>query len=211
MKTIIPAGVAIGTALVILLSYFIPNPYLVAIRAALVNWAVVLAGLALLLGVLNLLIVHTRRLQAGQRGGVYGLLTVLALLLTLVLGAGESLLAGRPLLYEPTSVAGTLFRGVVAPSLAALASLVMFFLVAAAVRLLRGRFSGWSVLFLVVVVVALVGWIPLNLLRPLDGLRTWLVSVPAMAGTRGMLLGVALGTLVIGLRFLTASEHPYTD
>lgn len=211
MKTIIPTAVAIGAALVILLSMFIPNPALVAVRQTLVDWAVVLAALAVLLGVLNLLIVHTRRLEGGQRGAVYGLLTVVAVVFTLAVGVLESASAGGPVLYEATSITNVLFRGVVSASLASLAALVMIFLVVAAVRLMRRRANGWSALFLGVIVVGLLGWVPLAALRPLGGLRDWLMQVPAAAGARGILLGVTLGVLVIGVRFLMGAERPYTD
>lgn len=211
MKTIIPTVVAIGAALIILLSMFIPNPTLFTVRQTLVDWAVVLAALAVLLGVLNLLIVHTRRLEQGERGAAYSLLTVIAVVFTLGIGVAESIGADGPVLYEATSMTNVLFRGVVSASLASLAALVMIFLVAAAVRLMRTRPGGWSLLFLGVVVVGLVGWIPLAALRPLGALRDWLMQVPAAAGSRGILLGVALGVLVIGVRFLMGAERPYTD
>lgn len=211
MKTIIPVLVAIGTALVVLLSTIIPNPALQSVRVTFIDWAVTLAALAALLGLLNLLVVHGRRIDAGRPGSAYSLLTMAAAVLTLAVGAMESFLAGGPVLFEQNSVTNVLFRGVIAPSMAALASLVMFFLVAAAVRMLRGRLSGWSMLFLGVVIVTLVGGVPLALLRPLGSLRDWLVQVPAGAGSRGILLGVALGTLVVGLRFLTGSERPYAE
>ncbi len=209
MRYLISAAVAIAVGLVILLSHLIPNPLLVAARLALTDWAVVLGGLAVLVGVLNLLLVHTRRIQSNQSGALYSVFTILALLLTLGIGALESFRAGSPALYREGSATAILFEGVIFASLASLASLVMFFLVVSAVRMMRTRPGGWSALFLAVVVVALVGWIPLSFMAPVGSFRHWLISVPASAGARGILLGVALGTLVIGLRVLTGSERPY--
>lgn len=209
MRYLLPTAVAIAVGLVILVSHLIPNPTLFAIRLALTDWAVVLGGLAVLVGVLNLLLVHTRRIQSGQRGALYSFFTILALLLTLGIGAMESFRAGGPALYRQGSLTAILFEGVIGASLAALASLVMFFLVISAVQMMRSKPGGWSALFLAVVVVALVGWIPLSIMAPVGSVRQWLISVPASAGARGILLGVALGTLVIGLRVLTGSERPY--
>lgn len=211
MKYVIPAVVAISVMLIILLSFIMPSPALMAMRLGLVDWAVMVAALAVLLGVINLLIVHTRRMASWEKGSAYSLLTVLAVLMTLAIGGVEMYLAGGSVLYEPTSLTNVLFRGVVAASMAALGSLVMFFLVTSAVKLLQTRLNGWSILFLVVVVVALVGWIPLRGLGLLGGLRSWIITVPAVAGARGIMLGVALGTLFVGLRFLTGSERPYKD
>jgi len=35
--------------------------------------------------------------------------------------------------------------------------------------------------------------------------------VPGMAGMRGLLLGVALGTMITALRVLLTSERPHTE
>jgi hypothetical protein len=40
-------------------------------------------------------------------------------------------------------------------------------------------------------------------------LRPWIQHVLAMGGARGILLGVALGTLTTGLRVLMGTDRPY--
>jgi hypothetical protein len=211
MKYVIPAAIAIGVGLVVLLSYLVPNPVLLTARLALVNWAVVLAGLAVLSGAINLFLVHGRRIQAGDRGWIYSLVTILAALGMLVVGVLEGFNEETPALYREATLTGVLYEGIVVASLATLASLAVVFLVVAAVRMMRTRASIWSILFLAVVIVALVGWLPFNALRPLNRFREWLMAVPVSAGARGILIGVALGTLVIGLRVLTGVERPYKD
>ena len=37
------------------------------------------------------------------------------------------------------------------------------------------------------------------------------MTVPALAGTRGIILGVALGTVVTGLRLLMGIDRPYSE
>jgi len=210
MKHILPTAIAIGTALVVLFGYLIPAPELITARAVLTDWAVIAAALAVLLGVANVIIANARRVQTGAQGWFYNLLTVLAVLVMLTVGILESL-GGAPAIYEQTSLTQVLFTGIVVASQAALASMLVFFMVAAAVRLLRLRPNRWSVLFLIVVIFALLSWIPLSLIRPLQGLRDWVLEVPAMAGARGILIGVALAILVFGLRVLTGVERPYRD
>jgi hypothetical protein len=104
-----------------------------------------------------------------------------------------------------------LFEGVIVTSQAALASLVMFALVAAVVQMARSKPNNWTLAFLGVVIISLIGWLPFKALGLLNGLRTWMISVPASAGARGILIGVVLGTLGIGLRVLTGLERPYRD
>ncbi|MBN1429740.1 MAG: hypothetical protein JXB07_15325 [Anaerolineae bacterium] len=212
MKYVIPAALAIGVGLVTLFSYFLPNvEELMSIRLILTNWAAVLAGLAILIGIFNLVLTHFRRIQGKVRGSIYSMVTVVAAVGTVMVGAVESLRSGAPVLYEDGSLIHTLFIGIIATSQAALASLVMFFLVVGAARMLKTKPGGWTLLFLSVVVVTLVGWIPLNFMGFLNGFRDWIVSVPALAGARGILLGIALGTVAVGLRVLVGAERPYKD
>ena len=42
-------------------------------------------------------------------------------------------------------------------------------------------------------------------------IKDWVLHVPAMAGARGILLGIVLGTVVTGMRLLLGVEKPYTD
>jgi hypothetical protein len=85
-------------------------------------------------------------------------------------------------------------------------------LVFAAARLLTRRPKWYTVLFLVIVLIVLLGSVPLFFLgeiAPLIALRDWLTHVPAVAGARGLLLGVALGTVATGLRILMGVDRPY--
>jgi hypothetical protein len=210
MRYVIPAAVAIGVGLLTLITYLLEASGLLSLRLILVDWAVLLAGWALLVGVLNLILVHIRRVQARERGWVYSLITAAAAMFTLMIGSAEGLTGVSPL-YTPGTVTQVLFSGIVASSQAALAGLVMFFLVVAAVRLVRNQANPWSFVFLGAVILTLVGWLPFQLLGPVRGLQGWFIRVPAAAGARGILLGVALGTVAVGIRVLTGVERPYKD
>jgi hypothetical protein len=212
VKYILPAAIAIGVGLVVLMSYFIDSTALSGARVALVDWAVTLAGLAVLAGVLNLLLVHLRKIQDGKKGWVYSLLLVGTVILVAFLGQAEAII---PALSEaaisPRALANVAFSGILFPAQAALGGLVAIFLIYAAVRLMRTRPTFWTVGFLLVVLVVLVGWLPLTLARPVGALREWLITVPASAGARGILIGVALATVVVGVRVLMGIERPYKD
>jgi hypothetical protein len=207
MRNVIPAAIALSVGLITLLGYFFGG--VVPFRLILTDWAVMLGALAVILGLVNLIIVHARRIEAQAQGWLYSVLTVGALLVTLAVGILEFLSGSN--LYAPDSLSNILFIGVIAASQAALASLVMFFLVVAAVRMLRTKPNAWSLLFLVVIVITLVAWLPFEALGLANAFRNWMISVPAAAGARGIVLGIALGTIAIGLRVLTGVERPYKD
>ncbi len=165
-------------------------------------------AVALLVGVLNLLGVHLRRMRHGEHGWPYSLITLLSLLFVVVLRildradfwSGD--LKGEEMMPR-------VFEAVQVSLESALAALVLFFLVFAAFRLMRRRVTPWNVLFSAVVIVMLVGWIPLDKLDALGDVRDWLQRVPVSAGARGILIGVGLGTVMVGIRVLIGQDRSY--
>jgi hypothetical protein len=76
--------VAALSGVVVLLGYFLPNGPLTSPRTLLLDWAIILAAVALLVGVVNLFKVHLGKLKQAQRGRYYSLVIVIVLPLTLM-------------------------------------------------------------------------------------------------------------------------------
>jgi hypothetical protein len=57
----------------------------------------------------------------------------------------------------------------------------------------------------------LIGALPLPGLSLMAGLRDWLMAVPVSAGARGILLGIALATIVTGVRVLIGQDRSYRE
>lgn len=171
------------------------------IASLLTSWAAFIAAAALLLGVLNLLLIHVQRFIVGRN--FYSLVLILSMLITFAAAYMDSV--------TETDSFDTIFEYVLQPLEAALASLLAFFLLFAAFRLLQRQRTGWSVLFIVVVVLFLVASAPLP--AAISGLFTWVQDYIAplfvQAGIRAILIGVALGTLTLALRLLIGVERPY--
>jgi hypothetical protein len=206
--------------LVVLFGYLLPIEGLADLRDILIDWAVILAGAALFLGILNVLRVHGGRVRRRLAGWPYSLVLSLAAVAAAVpplmptvlelLGAETS---DTEVWFEATSI---LFAHVIVPVGAALGGLVAFTLALTAFRLLRERRSFWAVLFVIVTVVALLGATPLAGLPEDIGLKlgeysAWIRDKLAMPGMRGLLLGVALGTIVTALRVLATIERPHSE
>ena len=163
----------------------------------LTGWASFLAAVALILGIINLFSVHLRR---GFRGNFYSLVLVIALAATLVLGF-TGLYGGKD----------TVFTYVQAPLEAALGALLAFFLFFAALRLLHRKHNRWTVLFVATVILILLGITPMPafLSEIFASVNYFISLVFVSAGMRGILIGVALGTITVTLRLLLGSEQPY--
>ena len=110
------------------------------------------------------------------------------------------------------SIVDFAYRYVQRPLQATIFSLMAFFVFTAAWRAFRIR-SVASIVMFVAALLVLLGSIKLSLGGEwrFAAIKDWVMSVPVMAGTRGILLGIALGTIVTGLRLLLGVDRPYSD
>jgi len=211
------AATAVGTGLIVLLGYFVqldaaaPTGLLGTIfglRLLIMRWAVLLAAVGLVLGLVNLFTVHWRKISDQERGWGYSALLILTFFITLVLG----------LVFGPDSrIVLLLFNAVQLPVEASLGALLAITLTLAGFRTLQRRRDLISLAFIFTAVLVLIGSGPgiVPNASPgfalFSGLRNWLAQVAAAGGARGVLLGVALGSIVTGLRVLLAIDRPYGE
>ena len=207
LKRILPTALAIAIGVFVLISVFAENPLLDAIGTYFIDVAVIIAAFALFLGLINVLRVHARKIREGQPGSPYSFVLLVALLIVLTVGLLS--IPGRPSGPAQPAVQW-IFKNIQAPIQASLSALLVFFIVTAAYRLFRLR-NLESIVMLIVTLLVLAGQVTVGLVPVLPNLRDWIVEVPAMAGMRGILLGVALGAVLTGIRLLLGVERPYSD
>jgi hypothetical protein len=179
-----------------------------------IDCAVIIAAFALFLGLLNVVRVHLRHIRERTKTWRYSVLLLVALFVVLAVGLvtlTPSSQADQSQLSGPSHPAMQwIFTNVMAPIQATLGALLAFLTLAAAYRLLRLH-NAESAVLLVVTLLVLAGQASFGLLPVLPQLRDWILDVPALAGMRGILLGVALGTVLTGIRLLLGVERPYSD
>ena len=203
LRTPILAVIAIASGVVVLLGYFIEYPAELPLDTLFVNWAVILAAVALLIGVLNLAIAHWNRVRTSQKGAVNSLVLIVSLLVTLVI----VVVFGGP--TTPWSM--WIYNYILIPVETSLLAILAVILIYAFARLFRRRITIPILIFAGVVLFVLIGAFTLPGFETflLQDLRSWLTQVWALAGMRGILIGVALGTIATGLRVLLGSDRPY--
>jgi membrane-associated HD superfamily phosphohydrolase len=205
--TIASTAIAIASGVLVLAGYFFAQKadgqpsLLIDIRLTLLNWAIILAGFAIFIGILSMFQVHFKKIQKKEKGSVYSLLLIISLAATFLFG-----------LVKPGQVE-IVFTTVQLPVEASLMALLTVTLTYASIRLLRRRLNLLSIIFLVTALLILIGTAPLPFLGDLPGFSDWvrpfIAQVMAAAGARGSLIGVALGTLTTGLRILLGADRPY--
>ncbi len=202
------AVIATLAGLVVLVGYFVPG--MEAVRSTVLGWASITAGFALLAGVLNLLAVHWAKVFSNENeakgstgSSIYSAILLLSFLVTLAVA----------LISGPTGKwTMWIFNNIQMPVETSLLALLTITLAVASLQMLRRKPDIFTLLFLSAAILTLVTAAPvygLGEISLLNTLHNWLTQVPAMAGVRGILMGVALGTVATGLRVLLGADRPY--
>lgn len=187
-------AIAIGVGLLVLADLLLQVPLLDAIGARLVDYALIIGATALILGALNVLSLHSQRVETRRPGWLYSLILLLVTLGLIAVG----LVTGP----QQGAVAWS-FQHLFVPLEAAFFALLAFFIIQVAARLLAPP-SPDRLLFAVGALVVLTGTLPLGggIGQWLGALKGWLLAVPVTAGSRALLIGIALGTIGTGVRLI---------
>ena len=214
MRAPVATAFAIAFGLIVLLGYFVPSGTsnqalagLLWFRSLFIDWAVVLAAFATVVAILGLANTHWRKLRALRNPDRYSFFTLFFFILTLVFGFVVYFrFWGSPADFQKVVIY------IQAPIEASLMAVLAVTLTFASVRLLQRRRGLLPVIF----VISVLAFLLLNS-GLLAGTQNGLVSIALgvlqflpVAGGRGILLGIALGSLMAGLRILFGADRPYS-
>ncbi len=201
LMRVFTAVIAIAAGALVLGGYFLPA--LAPVQTLLLNWATILAGVAVLVGIFNLVSVHSDKIRRHEKGNAYSALLLMALIVTFLFA----------MILRPDHIIMKIaLSGIIIPVEAALMGLLTISLLYAAIRLLRRRAELMSIVFLITAALLILGSATLPFGNiPVIGtfIRPWITQVLALGGARGILIGVALGALTTGLRVLFGADRPY--
>jgi hypothetical protein len=182
------------------------------------SWFSSLAVFAFILGGLNLMATHRRKIRERVRDWPYSLVTLVSFIVVLVIGLCKP--GGAPGLQGGAAAEGTwlaaIFASVLSPLHATLFALLAFYVASASYRTFRARNLETTLLLLSALVVLLgrtpfgaqfTSWLPdsLAFLR-IENLSLWILRVPNTAGQRALMIGVALGIVAMSLRMVFGVE-----
>lgn len=179
-----------------LLSRVVNQTPLKAFVQLLLRFVVVITAVAVLAGVFNLVAVHVRRAAKKRSLALYSVVMLISFCGVLFLSLRPSADEGRVVLEE-VQIALEL----------AFSALVLFSLVYGAASLISRRPRWSSALFVLTTVGMLVASVTLSPASQWTVVVDWINTVPVDAGTRAILLGTALATLVAGIRVLVGQDR----
>ena len=204
MRAPAATAVAIATCSIVLLGYWLPLPLLQNARTTLLGWAVIVGSVAMLVGIANLVSFHWRKVTAKRKKGFFSAILLLSFVVTLA--AGLWLGPADPD-YQKIVLA------IQVPVETSLLAMMAITLAYASLRLLKRRKDMMSILFVFSAVVFLL--VGSGILAGAEQNPVFQVLIAGLnrlpvAGARGILLGIALGSLTAGLRILLGTDRPYS-
>lgn len=215
LRAPIATVIAIATSLIVLAGYLFARnaagdvTLLGGIRETVLQIAMVLAAVALFIGIKNLIQVHLAKIRKGEDES-YSFVLLAAFIITLLVGLYDialNLFLGEPNFQRIL----WLFEYVQVPIETSLLAVLAVSLTYGIARMLGRRLNLISVVFVVVVFVVIVSTIPLvtTYLPFMEDFKSLIIYLPAVGGARGILLGVALGVIATGIRVIIGTDKPY--
>lgn len=186
------------------LSTLLDNSGLRQLASILIRIVFITVALTIFIGFFNLIGVHVRRVVQRDGGWLNSLVLVISFIATIFL----HLIYVKSPAPNPSTL---LLEDVQIAIESSLAALLFFALVYGAYRVLAIRMSWGRVLFLISMLVVLAGAVPLIENNPFTTMSQWLQTIPVNAGIRGILIGIALASIVAGIRVLIGQDRSYRE
>ena len=196
MKNEVPVAIAFAAGMLMVVSLFVPHPYIAGPAAVARSWAIIITAFAYVLGVANIARISVNTVRKKGTDWEYKTALLVALAGMAGVGIARGIQAGSP--FDWT------YLNVYVPMQATMFSLLAFFIASAAYRAFRAR-SVEATLLLITAAIVMLGRVPVGeeLWDRLPDFTEWIMEVPNMAAKRGIMIGAALGAISTGLKMIS--------
>ncbi|MBM3314475.1 hypothetical protein FJY71_01345 [candidate division WOR-3 bacterium] len=204
MQRSVPLTICLVMGIVMMVQFFSPHPFSRGLLETVNTWVRLISGFALALGAGSLILHHTTKIRRKQPGWGYSIVTLSALAATAAIGwaAGPTMMDNKQLLIN------VIYSNIQVPLGASMFSILAFYIASASYRAFRARNKEATILLLAAFLVML-GTVPLGKVV-WDGFPKWsryLLEIPNLAAKRGIIFGVALGTIATSLKIILGIER----
>ena len=215
IKKQIPLAIVFVTGVLTLISYYVPHKVSVDYIETLNKWENIVVAFAFLLGLISLFFSHYNKIARKGDGWGYSIFVFIAFLAIIIpayVSGGKQMVEGvlTPLgwsyKYIYTALSGTMF------------AVLAFYIVSTAYRSFRIKSPQAFVLF-VAAFILILGKVPLGQIiwdsalgwtgQSVSAVIEWIMQVPAVAGKRGIMIGISIGAIVTSLKIIFGIEKQY--
>lgn len=209
MRKTIPLAVTFAVGVFMVGEFFVPHWTYRWIAAEFLEWGLILAAAAFVLGLVNLVQVNLPKVLRREKDWLYKAVMLVSLAVTLGAGLFKSETGDNIAHHVYTWVYDFLF----VPLSATMFALLAFFIASAAFRAFRAR-NIEAALLLGAAIIVMVARVPIGEQLPLVGERlpqfmNWIMDVPNTAARRAIFVGAALGAVATGLRVILGIERTH--
>jgi len=230
LKRTVPLVIVFFTAVILIIAFFIPHRPFGDLESRFLNWTAIVGGFTLLLGLDSLTKHHLVKIWRRQQGWPYSLMLVLSLAVTVVLGLYSWFKYQSP--FDLRAPFMWLYTFMIIPLQSTMFASLAFFIFSAAYRAFRIR-NFAATLLLIAACLVMIGNVPLGSsfwhgigglvhaiipgvdvtkfagLEGFASVKDWLMSIPQAAASRGINIGLALGSIAMSLRIILGIERTY--
>jgi len=218
MRTTIPLILTFIVGVFMVGEFFIPHWRYRMLTSWALEWGLLLAAGAYLLGLVNLVQVNLPKVIARERDWGYRAVMLVSLVLTLIVG-----FVGGDQRLDDGAAYRWVYDFIYIPLSATMFALLAFYIASAAFRAFRARNLDATILLLAACLVMIArvpvgealgqaiagvsfGLLPENWLSQL---MNWIMDVPNIAARRAIFIGAALGAVATGLRIILGIERSH--
>lgn len=201
-RRVIPLTIIAVCAILTIVDYFVKVPAINAAASEIGGWAVIISAFAIGLGTMYLVISQVRCIVRRDKGRwPFSIILLVSMGIYVLTG-----LLGKSPGTDPYFM--WIYSNVQVPVNISMTALLAPFIASAAYRAFRVRSLEAGLMLIAGVLVMLknapIGTAIWSGFGPVGG---WVYDVPSMAASRGILIGVGVGTLALGLRTILGYER----
>ncbi len=213
MRLQIPLLITFLAGVFMAVQFFVPHDLGVTAYTELLNWGRIIGAFALVLGIQSLLRTHLEKVRRRRHDWPYSMVAIVSFVFMVIIGIGFG--------SDPGSAFDWLFNNVQVPLDATMFALLAFFIASAAFRTFRAR-STEATLLLVAAIIVMLGRVPGSLLvlfgqtsvgewlhLTMPDVSEWIMNFPSVAAKRGIIFGVARGSIATALRIMLGIERSH--
>lgn len=182
--------------------YFIASEPVSRLYGTVLDWMQIIFVCALLVGIINVIAKQVKTVSRAGSERVYAGIALLGIALMALLGFGWGIMRGSPFLW--------VFDTVQVPMQTTVFSLLAFYVASAAYRGFRARHAE-SVILVLAALIILLGRVPIGeMVSPyVPQTVSWVLTVPAVAAKRAILIGIGLGMTATAIKVIAGMERTY--
>jgi len=207
MKRKIPFFITTFVGVFMTAKFFLKDPSVKAVADEIEQWALIIVGFAIVLGVANIFRLSLLAIVRRKPDWQYKVILLLSFLVTSIAGFTAFAIKGD---VFGNNVFTFIFYNAYFPLGATMYGLLSFYIASAAFRAFRAK-NIESGLMLSAAILVMLGRVPIGMALSdiFPKLANWIMIVPNSAGQRGIIMGATIGVVAVGLKIILGIERSY--